>query len=193
MSAEKPKVQVKEKVVKETVALVEGVEVPVMWSTDLPQDIAPPPDTTVVKDGMWLSLCGGMDCLALIAKKLKIRPHRHICVEKLRSARLIAQLHKPSDTHCGVEVNWHTDVTHITKEDIRKLGPVALIAFGAPCEGMSFMRTQPKRFAADRTDRPGFFGPEGSSGRIFPICLQVYEWCVEFNPEVKLFVENVVF
>ena len=71
-----------------------------------------------VADGIWLSLCGGMECLALIAKALELRPTWHISVEVHEPARRVAALHKRSNTHCGVDHGWKWNIWGITQEDI---------------------------------------------------------------------------
>ena len=156
--------------------------------------LKPDPSKTL-NDGIWFSMCGGMDVAALIAKAIQIRPSRHISVEITRSARTVAAaIHQLSEDHPGVDHSFATDVPTITREQIKSLGKsaISMICFGAPCEDMSKLRLLPPRHAGDRkaNPRPGLDGPKG---QIFRECLKVRRWIKEFSPRAKTFIENVDF
>ena len=147
----------------------------------------------MVSDGLWVSLCGGMDTLALVAKELSIAPSRYVSVETATAARKVGQAANPkTDTFPGIDHGWANDVSLITKEMVVSLGPVSMLGMGAPCQDHSKCRLLPARFASDRkvVKRPGF---NGDKGKVFKQGVQVIQWMLEVNPAMIFIVENVDF
>ena len=70
--------------------------------------VAPQPEDSIsVKDGIWMSLCGGLNCLAYHAKEFKISPSRFISVETDKKVSALSQATHPETEHfCGIDDQW---------------------------------------------------------------------------------------
>lgn len=149
--------------------------------------------TAFVQDGVWCSLCGGLDTLALIAKQLKVVPSRYVSVEISKPARMVSQSANPkSDTFPGIDHGWMHDLLQITSDAVGDLGPVSIVGMGAPCQDHSKCRLLPPRFQSDKMEnkRPGF---AGEKGKVFKHGVQVILWMLQVNPKLVFMVENVDF
>ena len=159
---------------------------------ELPTKLAPIPDN------VWLSLCGGMECLGLISQKLGISPSKYLSVEIAAKPRIISTVVNPhTDEFCGINHDWFSDVMEITEDHIESLGRdvISVVGIGAPCEDFSKLRLLPPRNPRDRqlqaTDpRPGLKGPKG---QLLRKCVQILKWVLKYNPNCKYLVENVDF
>jgi hypothetical protein len=148
-----------------------------------------------VGDKIMMSLFGGMDCLAIMAKQLNINPSRYISVESNPSARKISALaHPKAGDFVGVDHTWNSDILFVTESDIADLGRnnIGFVGAGPPCEDFSKLRLLPARHAGDirKVPRPGL---EGSKGALFRKFVVVLGWIRKYNPQVKYLVECVVF
>ena len=71
-------------------------------------------DQSTVGDGTWVSLCGGMDTLALVAKQLKIMPSRFVSVETSPACRKISDVVNPKTTDFpGIDHTWAHDLLSV--------------------------------------------------------------------------------
>jgi len=150
-------------------------------------------DQSTVGDGTWVSLCGGMDTLALVAKQLKIMPSRFASVETSPACRKISDVVNPKTTDFpGIDHTWAHDLLSVTKDAVADLGVVTFVGMGAPCQDHSKCRLLPARHASDMKEvkRPGFAGPKG---KVFKHGVQVIKWMIEANPKLVFLVENVDF
>jgi DNA-cytosine methyltransferase len=122
-----------------------------------------------VKKLRVLSLCNGLGGGILAFKDLNIDVEYH-------SVEIDPHARKLFESNFPEAISWENDVTKITKADIEFHGPFDWIMFGSPCQTLSV--------SGNGT------GLMGKSGLLFN-CMQVLEWCREFNPEIKYLIENV--
>ena len=176
----------------------DDLPLPTQNPTPVPQCVAATnnsqQDVDYVKDGLWVSLCGGMDCLGLVACKLRIQPSHYISVESTKITRNIATIANPKTKYFpGVDHSWASNLMDITKTDVQNLvtkyGKVSVVAAGPPCQDHTVCRLLPPRFASDRkVGRPGFAGDKGKG---FKHTIEVITWFLEDNPTATFLVENV--
>ena len=103
------------------------------------------------RDGLWVSLCGGMDTLALVAKELCIAPSKYVSVETATAAQKVGHAeNRKTDTFPGEDHSWANEVSLITKEMVVSLGPVSMLGMEAPCQDHSKCRPLPAEFASNK-------------------------------------------
>ena len=126
------------------------------------------PNTAILNDGPWISLCGGIDTLAMVATALKIKPSAYLSVEMNDKSRKIGDHASPkSASFPGIDHSWASDVMTITREKVKsmvgKYGVPRMIGAGAPCQDHTKCRLLPARFKSDLKEvkRPGFAGEKG--------------------------------
>ena len=59
-------------------------------------------DADLIKDGNYLSLCGGMDCLGILAQRNSLQPEHVYSVEMSAAARKVAQKVNPPSSALAI-------------------------------------------------------------------------------------------
>ncbi|RPG35949.1 MAG: hypothetical protein CBB72_005020, partial [Muricauda sp. TMED12] len=148
-------------------------------------------ELVVLEDGVWVDLCSGISCLAMVAKRLRIKPSKYFAVENSADAKKVAKtVHGPNSDFPNIDYSWKSDLLSITEQDVIAFGKVNMVGMGAPCQDHTRLRLLKPRFGNNPSSRPGFAGPKG---KVFKHGIQVIKWMINQNPKLIFMVENVDF
>lgn len=92
-----------------------------------------------------------------------------------------SEIHKPAIDEYGRHYPGHNnlgDINNVKKKDIYGLGHIDLLVGGFPCNDLS---------SAKYTKRDGL---DGSKSGLFWVMLQVIQWLLKKNPNLKIIIEN---
>jgi hypothetical protein len=155
---------------------------------------------STVDERIAMSACDGIGMGAYILNRLDADITRYIGIETSAVARTICNnLNPPNKSHFnGVDHSWHTDVYHVTEDDIAALGHnrIKMYIMATPCEDWSKYRLLPSRYKNRKSKkrsvepRPGL---RGKKGAVTIQALQIWSWILKYNPECEMFSENIKF
>ena len=141
-----------------------------------------------------ISLCDGIGCAAMTLANLKIPVDKYYAFETDKTAKAIGDFANPkTDTFPGITRLQCDDIRDITKQHVKEMvagKKRVLLPAGIPCVHLSKLK--------DRVGATGWQPPpdnrKGLAGDgLFDVFVQIYEWILEFCPNVKYFLENVDF